>query len=121
MDQFNSLFALGDIYDQGKYVKRDINKAIHYYLRAAKHNNNDALYNLGNIYYYDDIVERDIDKAIHFYSLAANLNDSYAQNKLGEIYYAKKDLKMAAIQNNRNALLKLQIIYNVEGYVSDDE
>ncbi|KAK8843898.1 hypothetical protein M9Y10_024980 [Tritrichomonas musculus] len=89
--QFNlGLFNLGDIYYGGKYVQRDITKAIHYFSLAANQNNPDAQFSLGFIYYKGEYVKRDINKAIHYFTLAANQNDPAAQFCLGFIYYFSK-------------------------------
>ena len=80
-------FHLGLIYDEGKYISRDINKAIHYYSLAANQNYPQAQFNLGLIYHEGKYISRDINKAIHYYSLAANQNDPQAQFILGILYF----------------------------------
>ena len=43
-------FDLGIIYSIGRYIKQDINKAIHYFSLAANQNLSEAQFNLGLIY-----------------------------------------------------------------------
>ncbi|KAK8894353.1 hypothetical protein M9Y10_022788 [Tritrichomonas musculus] len=76
-------FNLGFIYQEGRYVVRDINKAMHYYSLAADQNYQKAQCVL----------------AIHYYTLAANQNFPKAQFELGLLYYTgekkKQDIKKA--------------------------
>ena len=107
-------FNLGSIYLNGKYVVRDINKAIHYYSLAADQSTPQAEFNLGVIYLNGKYVVRDINKAIHYFSLASNQNYPEAQFNLGIIYYIgeyiKQDIKkgryyimLASKNGNRRA------------------
>ena len=52
-------FNLGNIYFEGRYIARDINKGIHYYSLAANQNDPQAQYNLGLIYSNGECITRD--------------------------------------------------------------
>ncbi|KAK8891530.1 hypothetical protein M9Y10_028742 [Tritrichomonas musculus] len=115
-------FNLGLIYQEGRNVKRDIDKAIHHYSLAANQNYPQAQFNLGLIYSEGRYVTRDINKAIHHYSLAANQNYKKAQCNLGRIYYngqyVTRDINkaihyysLAAKQNDPYAQFALGLIY----------
>ena len=53
----------------GKYISRDINKAIYYFTLSSNHNNSYAQFYLGEIYYKGKYISRDINKAIHYLTL----------------------------------------------------
>ena len=125
------LFILGLIYENGKYIERDINKAIHYYTLAANQNNSSAQFSLGLIYYLNQYVKQDINKSIHYFSLAANQNNSKVQYNLGVIYeegqYVTRDIDkainyytLAADQNHSNAQYNLGAIYYLNKYITCD-
>ncbi|KAK8883926.1 hypothetical protein M9Y10_043028 [Tritrichomonas musculus] len=48
----SSYFILGSLNHEGKNIKRDINKSIHFYKEASNFNNQIAKNNLGVIYKY---------------------------------------------------------------------
>ena len=77
-----SLNLLGNMYKEGLYVKKDINKAITLYEEASLHNYAYAYNNLGKI--YED--KHEYEKAFKYYEKSSLLGESYALNKLGEYY-----------------------------------
>ncbi len=42
-----ALNALGDIYENGKFAKKDLNKAVKYYKKSADKNDAEGLYKIG--------------------------------------------------------------------------
>ena len=128
----NALFLIvGIIYYEDKYVKRNVDKTIHYYLLAANQNYAKAQFNLGVIYQHSDYVTKDIGKAIHYYTLAANQNEPISQFNLAVIYYfgdyVTKDIgkaihyyTLAANQNYVDAQYSLGNIYYSGEYVDQD-
>ena len=127
----HSFYDLGVAYFKGKYISKDINKAIHFFSLSANQNNPVAQLDLGMIYKEGRYVSRDIDKAIHYYSLAANQNFPQAQFNLGMIYnegkYVTRDINkaihyysLAANQNFPQAQFNLGMIYNEGRYVTRD-
>lgn len=79
---------VGVVYDNGKIVSRDIDRAIKYYKIAASYGNTFAYNNLGLCYYNGDGVEQDYKKAAELFSKAAKQGHSDAQNYLGLCYYS---------------------------------
>ena len=113
---------LGNIYTDGEYITRDINKAIHYFSHAADQNHLNAQFILGIIYYTGEYIKRDINKAHYYLSQVANQNYPDAQIILANIYYTGEYitpninksiyyLSLAANQNNPKALYLLGFIY----------
>ena len=86
-------FSIGKIYYEGKYVTRNINKAIHYYSLAANQNHPNAQFNLGTIYYKGEYVTQNINKAIQYFTLAANHSIPEEQFVLGIIYFLGEHIK----------------------------
>jgi TPR repeat protein len=71
----DAVYALGDLYTRGVYVKRDYAKGKKYWLEAAKAGNKVAAYNLGVSYEKGIGIEKDLHFAFRFYFLAALLGD----------------------------------------------
>ena len=85
----------GETYEKGIYVKRDINKAINYYLLASDLNEENSQVKLGMIYQNGIGVQQDINKAIKYYSLSAKQNNKYGQLLLAMIEYQNGNLNNA--------------------------
>lgn len=93
-------YCLGELYEIGIHVQRDINKAIHYYLLSANQNNSSAQFRLGLIYTDSVLVPKDPSKANYYFKLAASHADSIESNYvLGLLYYEgisfTRDIKKA--------------------------
>ena len=72
-EKFTNLLTplyIGLIYYFGKYVERDIKKAIYYLNLSSNQKNDIAQYYLGLIYYNADFISRDIDKAIYYFTFS---------------------------------------------------
>ncbi|KAK8843622.1 hypothetical protein M9Y10_024682 [Tritrichomonas musculus] len=70
-------YFVGFLYHEGKYVKQDINKAIHYYKEASNFYDNYAKNNLGVIYkngFYDGISPK-LGLAIEYFEEAIRQKD----------------------------------------------
>ena len=74
-----SVNLLGNMYKEGLYVKKDINKAISLYEEASLHNYVYAYNNLGKIYENN----KNYQKAFKCFEKASLLGESYALNTLG--------------------------------------
>lgn len=57
---------LGEIYFNGLYIQRDINKVIHYLTLSSNQNNCHSQFLLGFIYYKGESVRQDINKAMSY-------------------------------------------------------
>ena len=67
-------FSIGFIYYEGKYVTRDINKAIHYFTLAANHSIPEAQFVLGIIHFLGEHIKQDIKKGLYCIMLASMNN-----------------------------------------------
>jgi len=87
---------VGVAYANGEGVKRDMQKALHWFNEAANQENSEALCNLGMLF---DEVEKNWKKAFEYFCRAAKKNNPLALCYLGICYkYAigvKKDLPKA--------------------------
>ena len=81
---------IGDIYfdsPAGKFRPRNIEKAIHWYERAAKGGDSYALVELGRIYEEGNHVPADPDKAFDYFTRAAEAGAVSAHDELGSMYF----------------------------------
>ena len=70
----NSYYDLGSCYEDGRWVEKDIDKAIMWYSKAADSGHVDAEYRLGMLYwddYYSDWNVKSLLKAIEWFTKAA--------------------------------------------------
>ena len=106
-----SVNLLGNMYKEGLYVKKDINKAISLYEEASLHNYVYAYNNLGKIYENN----KDYQKAFKYFEKASLLGESYALNTLGEYYrkgiYVDIDLNKAFTLYNKAIQAPIDNIY----------
>ena len=72
---------LGTAYYDGKGVKKDYQKAIEYYKKAADLGDVVAYVNLGKIYYEGKGVKQDYQKALQYYKKAADLGDETGRER----------------------------------------
>ncbi len=81
-------YALGVLYETKAGADEAVlEKAIHWYSRAAAQNHPDALTNLGGLYAQGLGVARDAKVAFSLWSRAANLGNALAAYNLGLAYY----------------------------------
>src|SRR5581483_9275285 len=114
---------LGDAYDKGAGVKRDVAEAIKWYRKAAEQGNAEGQYSLGG---------QDYSEAIKWYRKAAEQGHTTAQYNLGVLYYralgvqqdlaeAAKWFRKAAEQGNADAQFWLGAFYYAGAGVLRDE
>ena len=60
-------YELGNLYYDGLGLKKDIEKALDWYNKAADNNCSDALYKLGEIYEQGKNVKKNIKMALKYY------------------------------------------------------
>ena len=82
----DSQFFMGQVYEQGKLVPKNMDKAIDFYRRAATQGHLESCRKLAILF---------PDEAIDWYRIAADLNDPQAQMKLSRLYEDRGDLKQA--------------------------
>lgn len=118
-----ALLRLGDIYNYGLCVKKNISQSIYYYELSAKLNNSEACNKLIHIYYENNGIERNHLKVTQYLEKAIKLNNSeslYFKATLCEkgdgvpqdYTEAIKYYKLAAINHNTDACIRLSEIYS---------
>jgi len=83
-------FYVASAYEEGRGVKKDINKAIGWYSKAAKNNHNGAQYKLGEFYEKGLGLKKDITKAGNWYKKAAANGSRLAKARLAKASSGKK-------------------------------
>jgi TPR repeat protein len=94
-------FSIAEMYDFGRGVSEDNQKALHYYKLSAKQGNKLAQAYLGELYYYGDIP-KDYYKAHYWLQKAVKNSVARAQYTLGLMYYRGRGLS-----RNHTKALKL--------------
>lgn len=120
-----AFFDLGQLYYQGdKGVKKDIFKAITYFIKAAENGIPEGAYQLGKIYGtgIEDILPADQFRSFVWYTQAAKYGLSEAQNNLGSCYFFGRGVRvdyeeafklymMSAEKGNSEAEMNVGICY----------
>jgi len=83
-------FYVASAYEEGRGVKKDINKAIEWYSKAAKNNHNGAQYKLGELYEKGLGLKKDNRKAGNWYKKAAANGSRLAKARLEKVSSDKK-------------------------------
>ena len=89
---------LGDLFQNGELVEKDLPKAARYYDACAKQNNSDCQNALGNTYGMGLGVEKDLNRAIDLFTRSANQGNGWAAWNLASVYWKylePKNIKMA--------------------------
>jgi TPR repeat protein len=82
-----ALYAIGTWYLHGKYVDKDITKAIKYLFSSASAKNPDAFYDLAVCYEEGIGLEKNEDKAFEYYLQASLRGDKQSIYEIGRCYY----------------------------------
>ncbi|KAK8842949.1 hypothetical protein M9Y10_025815 [Tritrichomonas musculus] len=89
-------FLVGYFYHRGMYVKRDIDKAIHYYKEASSFNNQYAKNNLGILFkngYKDEVVKK-VGLSIEYFKEAIRQkDDEVSMYNLAHLYFYEDPIK----------------------------
>ena len=121
-----SQFALGDYYENGIFVKRNIETAIFWYEKASENGFKTAPNNLGVLYYKGMGVKVDYEKAEKYFLLAYSRNEPLAEYNLIQVYIclgdatqtlfwlerALKNNNLIAIKEEKNIRDKIYILRN---------
>lgn len=84
---YHSSFFLGLIYSEGKFWKKDINKAVHYYKHASNFNHYFAKNNLAVIYRHGiDKIQKNVNYAIELLKEARKMKEGLVMYNLAHIY-----------------------------------
>ena len=76
---------IGKLLYEGKYVPKDLNRAVAYLEQATMRGNSYAAYLSGKILLKEETV-RDPERAIRCFEKAAQIGNDYAEYQLGKIY-----------------------------------
>ena len=79
-------YILGKMYQQGKDVPPDNEKAAYWYLKAAEKGHAAAQFDIGVFYHRGIGVPEDSRKAVYWYTKSAEQSDADAQYNLGVMY-----------------------------------
>ena len=82
----SAAFRLGALYEEGRGVERDAERAVAWYRRAADAGDERAWLNLAHMYAKGDGVPEDESRAAHWYERAARAGNAHAQYALGLTY-----------------------------------
>lgn len=82
----DAMFYIGYMYDEADGVKQDYDKALYWYLQAARLDNVDAQVNLGYMYGQGLGVDQNYQQELFWYEKAASQGDMDAQYNLGVMY-----------------------------------
>ncbi len=77
--------ALGDLYDDGKGVEKNLIKAAYFYSKACELKESDGCGALGALYYNGDGVKQDSKKAVALFEKACKLGYKKACEMLKEL------------------------------------
>ncbi len=122
LDNMIGSFNLGLVYEYGKGVSVDYNKARELYTKAALAGHKQAMVQLAGLYFNGLGVSRDPQEALEWYKKAASLNERDALYQLGllaetgvtmplNLNEAMQFYKRAATLGNEKAMLALARIY----------
>ncbi|CAB4484458.1 unnamed protein product [Rhizophagus irregularis] len=77
-------------YENGEGTGKDLEKAFHWYQKAAENDNTGAMDNLAICYYHGEGTEKNLEKAFHWYQKAAENGDENAMKNLAQQKMAMK-------------------------------
>ena len=94
---FNCISSLADMYYEGLYVEKDVEKALELYNMSIEYGNLDLYFKVGKIYESLGLI----DKAIQIYERGSNEEDLMCTQRLGIMYYngegVSRDLNKAIV------------------------
>ena len=108
-------YNLGEMYEDGKGVERDLHKAFEWYEKSAKQEFEAAQSRLGLMYEHGRGVEQDINKAFEWYLKSTEQGNSFSISKLGPLYGEGKSefFEELANQGHGDAQFCLGAIYGL--------
>ena len=105
-------YRLGEMYEHGNGVKKDIGRAVRWYRAAAEHGNSDAQCKLGWMCELGVGSQQNLLEAREWYLKAAEQGDAIAQFALGNLYEDGR-----GVQQNRAEAIKWLKMAAKQGYV----
>ncbi|POG64081.1 hypothetical protein GLOIN_2v1679302, partial [Rhizophagus irregularis DAOM 181602=DAOM 197198] len=80
------MYNLAKCYENGEGTKKNLEKAFHWYQKAAEKDHVAAIFNLSGCYRYGVGTEKNLEKAFHWYQKAAEKDHVEAMNNLALCY-----------------------------------
>ncbi|CAB4474467.1 unnamed protein product [Rhizophagus irregularis] len=81
-----AMYNLAKCYENGEGTKKNLEKAFHWYQKAAEKDHVAAIFNLSGCYRYGVGTEKNLEKAFHWYQKAAEKDHVEAMNNLALCY-----------------------------------
>ena len=124
-------YLLAGMYDEGRGVLQNREKALALYLQAAEQGYGEAQNKLGEMYEKGDGVAQDMAQAVVWYRKAAELRSDNAQMKLGLLLITGQGvprdteqgldlLQQLVERNNKDAMFALACLYDTGDGVEQD-
>ena len=82
----DGLYEIGNMYFFGEGARKNIDKSIEWFSKAADYGNVDAMMDLADMFYKGGIVARNYRKSIEWYKIAAANGNTKAMYNLGSMY-----------------------------------
>jgi len=83
------------LYEKGEGTEKNLEKAFHWYQKAAENGHIKAQNNLALLYEKGEGTEKNLEEAFYWYQKAAENGDIKAQYNLAQLYYEKMYLENA--------------------------
>ncbi|RGB28202.1 hypothetical protein C1646_819278 [Rhizophagus diaphanus] len=87
------MFNLANRYYNGKGIEKNLEKAFHWYQKAAENGYTGAMNNLAYMYYNGEGTEKNLEKTFHWYQKAAENGDEKAMFNLAIFYHEGKGIE----------------------------
>lgn len=101
--EVNSMIALGDLYESGEMVNKNVKSAFRYYFMAAKQGDAKGLYKIGEYYMNGIAVEKDLEKAMLYLHRSAEQGYQQAKDLIGGVEKSSSSdtnsLKSSSVKN----------------------
>ncbi|CAB4393543.1 unnamed protein product [Rhizophagus irregularis] len=118
------MFNLANCYYNGEGTEKNLEKAFHWYQKAAENGNEDSMFHLANYYKYGEGTKKNLEKAFYWYQKAAENGNKFAMFHLAKCYEngeeTEKNLEKAfywchkaAENGNENAMNRLALYYAI--------
>ncbi|WP_162913072.1 tetratricopeptide repeat protein [Rhodospirillaceae bacterium SYSU D60014] len=115
-------FRLGDMYRQGRGVRRDAAEAVRWYHGAAEQGHPEAQFWLAKMYETGRGVERqDIAQAVRWFAAAAARGKVEAMRSLGERYASGEGVKPDLVTAHKWLAIAARRGNNVDGFLAESK
>ena len=119
MGHVAALTGLGQLYQEGNGVEKNLGKALEYYRSAADKGSAVSMFYLGFMYFSGDGVEKNIEESKKWLLKAGEAGLSYGFSNLGGLYNMSEDysiameyFRKAADMGNGEAMCQIGLLYD---------